>query len=445
MGARFDHLVVAVEDLDEAAARWRAAGIPAERGGTAPGRHRERPRPRPGAGLRRAIAAGSESPTRGWAASVGARHDLVEDRRRRPRRGPTDPRGPGFGAPAVPGSRPRRTATCVAWRVCDVGAGADEGSMPSSSSGRRRCRQGRRDGPVVEGFTIVPPDPERVADLLLGARVRARPALAAAGLRGRPREGPMITVAPVGPPSVRCHVDDGLGDARRAAGGHRVSARTPSGATTRHDLDGVGVLTRPDRRRCPAAWLAPRTGRLGGRACRRLGARRASWRGSAPPRTSKVTWADVPALEVVSATRLDGPPGTQPVTVVRGTHPADERDVVVIGVGDPVEVIERQPDRPPPGSRVRQVGLVGRRLRARPERRGLRRARPTPVGGPALQRRGPRTAASPTASWSSGWRGAAAGRRTDGVVAGTPGSERLRQWSRETLGPSSRSTTVRRW
>src|SRR6478735_5020889 len=36
MGARFDHLVVAVEDLDEAAARWRAAGIPAERGGAHP-------------------------------------------------------------------------------------------------------------------------------------------------------------------------------------------------------------------------------------------------------------------------------------------------------------------------------------------------------------------------------------------------------------------------
>ena len=36
MAARFDHLVVAVEDLDEAAARWRAAGIPAERGGAHP-------------------------------------------------------------------------------------------------------------------------------------------------------------------------------------------------------------------------------------------------------------------------------------------------------------------------------------------------------------------------------------------------------------------------
>ena len=36
MGARFDHLVVAVEDLDEAAARWRAAGLPAERGGRHP-------------------------------------------------------------------------------------------------------------------------------------------------------------------------------------------------------------------------------------------------------------------------------------------------------------------------------------------------------------------------------------------------------------------------
>ena len=36
MIARFDHLVVAVEDLDEAAARWTAAGIRAARGGRHP-------------------------------------------------------------------------------------------------------------------------------------------------------------------------------------------------------------------------------------------------------------------------------------------------------------------------------------------------------------------------------------------------------------------------
>ena len=36
MGARFDHLVVAVDDLDEAAARWGAAGLTAEHGGAHP-------------------------------------------------------------------------------------------------------------------------------------------------------------------------------------------------------------------------------------------------------------------------------------------------------------------------------------------------------------------------------------------------------------------------
>ena len=36
MSARFDHLVVAVEDLDDAMARWTAAGLPAARGGAHP-------------------------------------------------------------------------------------------------------------------------------------------------------------------------------------------------------------------------------------------------------------------------------------------------------------------------------------------------------------------------------------------------------------------------
>ena len=36
MPARFDHLVIAVADLDEAAARWTAAGMPATRGGAHP-------------------------------------------------------------------------------------------------------------------------------------------------------------------------------------------------------------------------------------------------------------------------------------------------------------------------------------------------------------------------------------------------------------------------
>ena len=36
MGARFDRLVIAVDDLDDAVARWGAAGLPAERGGAHP-------------------------------------------------------------------------------------------------------------------------------------------------------------------------------------------------------------------------------------------------------------------------------------------------------------------------------------------------------------------------------------------------------------------------
>ena len=36
MVARFDHLVVSVDDLDEAMSRWRASGVALERGGAHP-------------------------------------------------------------------------------------------------------------------------------------------------------------------------------------------------------------------------------------------------------------------------------------------------------------------------------------------------------------------------------------------------------------------------
>ncbi|RYB89699.1 VOC family protein [Nocardioides glacieisoli] len=415
MGARFDHLVVAVEDLDEAAVRWRAAGIPAERGGRHPVGTENVLIRGPEPAYVELIAAGSDRSNpwldrvrsaRGpisWAVAVddldAARTALVA--------AGLEPDEP------VPGSRRTPDGDEVAWRVCDVGPGPYDGSLPFLIEWTTPMPAGPGDGPVVEGFTIVPPDPERVADLLLALGFEPDPLWPrrvfedSAGVR--------VTVAPVGRPVGKVSWTMGWETPDEPAAS--LVLRTPSGATTHHDLDGVGVLTWPDRRQFTAASLRPEDGP--GSATERADAwvRAVVGAGIGTARDVEVTWADVPALEVVSATRLDGPPGTQPVTVVRGRHPVDDRDVVVIGVGHPVEVIERQPVGLRPESRVRQVGFVddafvhalsGGVYAVRGRRRSVVRH----FNG--LSSHG-RFADGEQEQWLEQ---AAAGRRTDGVVAG---------------------------
>ena len=132
MGARFDHLVVAVEDLDEAAARWRAAGIPAERGGAHPVGTENVLVRGPAPAYVELIAAGSDESNpwldrvrsaRGpisWAVAVD---DLDEAR--------TALEAAGFEPdPPVPGSRRTPDGELLEWRVCDVGPGPYDGSLP---------------------------------------------------------------------------------------------------------------------------------------------------------------------------------------------------------------------------------------------------------------------------------------------------------------------------
>ena len=87
---------------------------------------------------------------------------------------------------------------------------------------------GPGDGPVVEGFTIVPPDPERVADLLLALGCEPDPLW--------PRRvfedpaGVRVTVAPVGPPVGKVSWTMGWETPDEPAAS--LVLRTPSGATT---------------------------------------------------------------------------------------------------------------------------------------------------------------------------------------------------------------------
>ena len=95
-----------------------------------------------------------------------------------------------------------------------------------------------------------------------------------------------------------------------------LTLRVPHGGLTRHTLDGVAVTTFHDRRRFAAAALQPSAGGSSAReradawveAARGGGSRRRS-------RTTEVVWAENSNLEVVGATRLRGPDGTQPITV----------------------------------------------------------------------------------------------------------------------------------
>jgi hypothetical protein len=418
VAARFDHLVVAVEDLDDATARWTAAGLRAARGGAHPVGTVNALVRGPGPAYVELIAPGSDESNpwldrvrsaRGpisWAIAV----DDIEAAR-------TTLLAAGFEPdPAVPGSRRTPDGDVVDWKVCDVGPGPYDGSLPFLIEWTTPMGTGPADGPVVEWFEITPPEPERLADLLL--------ALGFAGRRHWPRrsfeqpDGPGITIHPVG------EADDADGSSWSMSwdetGGPLVSLvlAIPGGEITRTTLDGVCVVTRPDRRRFAASALQP-TGGSGS-----APDRAEAWveslvsSGLAVAEEVEVVWAAGIAVDVTGATRLSGPAGTQPITVVRGVHPLDRTDVVVIGVGDPVEVLERQPTV---GSdpTAEQVDLIDDAFVL------------ALSGGVYAVRRRRRSVTRHLDGWGSNGRfadgeavqwleQAAAGRRTDGVVAGDP-------------------------
>lgn len=418
MGARFDHLVVAVADLDEAAARWRAAGLAVERGGAHPVGTQNVLVRGPGPAYVELIAAGSDESNpwldrireaRGpisWAVAVD---DLDEAR--------TALVAAGFEPdPPVPGSRRTPAGELLEWRVCDVDQGPYDGSLPFLIEWTTPMAAGPADGPVVEWFDLTPPDPDRLADLLL-----------ALGFEGR-RSWPRRSFEPTGGVGITVHP---LGESDEQDGttstmswqdpGEQVASlvlAVAGGELTRHTLDGVAIATRPDRRRFAASALQPSHG--SGSASERADAwvRAVVDAGLGTAAAVDVVWAEGIAVEVTGATRLHGPAGTQPVTVVRGVHPLDRHEVVVVGVGDPVVVLERQPQGTDPrvAEQVDRIddafvlALSGGVYAVRGRRRSVTRH----LDG--VQSSG-RFADGEQQQWLEQ---AVAGRRTDGVVAGEP-------------------------
>jgi hypothetical protein len=407
VAARFDHLVVAVDDLDDAMARWTAVGLRAARGGAHPVGTVNALVRGPGPAYVELIAPGSDESNpwldrvrsaRGpisWAIAV----DDIEAAR-------TALLTAGFAPdPAVPGSRRTPDGVVVEWKVCDVGPGPYDGSLPFLIEWTTPMGPGPADGPVAEWFEIAPPEPERLADLLL--------ALGFAGRRHWPRrsfeqpDGPGITIHPLGAG------EDGDGTDAPVVS---LVLAVPGGEITCSTLDGVCVVTRPDRRRFAPSALQPAAG--SGSAPERAEAWAESLvsSGLAVAEETEVVWAEGIAIDVVGATRLSGPAGTQPITVVRGVHPLDRHDVVVIGIGDPVEVLERQPTigDPTTAEQVDRIddafvhALSGGVYAVRGRRRSVVRY----LDGWASSGR---FADGEAVQWLEQ---AAAGRRTDGVVAG---------------------------
>jgi hypothetical protein len=379
VAARFDHLVVAVEDLDAAATRWRAAGLPAERGGAHPvGTENVLVRgPRPA--YVELIAAGREESNpwldrvrdaRGpisWAVAVddieAARAALVDA---------------GFDpAPAVPGSRRTPGGDLVEWVVCDVDAGPYDDALPFLIEWTTPMPPGPADGAVVESVGLTPRDPDRVADLLLTlgfvpSRHWPRRVFAdGAGAVG-------ISLAPAGEP---VHLGQGssyVSSVDDEAPPTSLGVSLPVAAQTSVNLDGVRVTTYGDRRRFPATALLPAVdaafARLRGDLAdwpdphpdgsppleeeysretdpgrhRLLAVRSDAWveaiTGAGLGRAevvdpTDVEWMAEQHLEPSRVTVVRGGPGTQPIVV--GLF--DGETFVQVGVGEPVEVLERVP------------------------------------------------------------------------------------------------------
>ncbi|SEC81798.1 Glyoxalase-like domain-containing protein [Nocardioides exalbidus] len=385
MAARFDHLVVAVEDLDEAAARWRAAGIRAERGGAHPVGTENVLVRGPGAAYVELIAPGSEESNpwldrirdaRGpisWAIAVDdidAAHAALV--------------AAGFEPdPPTPGSRRTPSGDLVEWRVCDLAAGPYDDALPFLIEWATPMPPGPADGAVVESIALTPPDPDRVADVLL--------ALGFVGNDHWPRRvfndaatRVTISLAPLGEPldlggSSWAMSWDGPDDEPATS----LGLSLPVGEASSAVLDGVSVSTGPDSRRFAASSLLPAVdaaftslrGDLadwpnphpGGRSpleeeysrvldpgkYRLLAVRADAWveaitrtgLGTAEVRDpSSVRWLGERVLVPTRVTVLTGRPGTQPIVVAVAPSQSAEDAFVQVGVGEPVEVLQRQPD-----------------------------------------------------------------------------------------------------
>ena len=343
--------------------------------------------------------------------------------------------------PVVAGSRRTPEGGLVEWRMCDVGPGPYDGALPFLIQWTTPMAPGPADGPVVDWVSLAPPDPDRVADLLLAlgfAPSTHWPRRVFHEVDGKLGIGLPLEEADESPVSVSLDVSSGEGVQQLV-------------------LDGLAVSTHAGLRRFPAAALLPAVeeafARLrgdladwpnphpGGRPPREeeysrrlhpdkyrlLAARADAWveavtaagLGTAEERDpSEVAWVGEQHLSPSRVRVVRGRVGTQPLTVGL----SNDETFVQVGVGDPVEVLDRQPDC---GCDACDTGSADL-LETVDSAFVLALS-----GGVHVVREGARVVTRSLDGWSSSglfdkgeqqrWLDdAAAGRRTDGVVAGRP-------------------------
>lgn len=369
MAARFDHLVIAVADLDEAAARWGAAGLAAQLGGAHP------------TGTANVLVRGPEpayveliapSPSRGpiaWAIAVddidAARSALVE--------AGLDP------DPVVRGSRRTLDGTLVEWRVCEVSP--YDGGLPFLIEWTSPMAPGPADGPIVAYVTMTPRDPEAAADLLLAVGFVASSHWPRRMFHDPSGGGVGISLLPIGEPEVG-DADWTMSWESSDEPAVSVTLTLPESEFRTTELDGVTIGLLHDRRRFVATSLLPAVddafahlrGDLadwpnphpGGASpaeheysrvsdperYRLLGVRADAWvqaitaagLGVAEtPEPVAVEWMGEQYLSPSRVTVVRGRDGTQPIVVAWAPSPSAEEANIQIGVGEPAHLLERQP------------------------------------------------------------------------------------------------------
>ena len=129
------------------------------------------------------------------------------------------------------GSRTTPEGDVVAWRMCDVGPGPYDASLPFLIQWTTPMAPGPAQGPIVISFSLTPPDPDLLADVLLAVGFEP--------VRHWPRrvfgqaDGTVITINAVEEPG-----DLGADEPRAS-----VALAVTSGEPTRRTLDGVAVTT----------------------------------------------------------------------------------------------------------------------------------------------------------------------------------------------------------
>ena len=149
--------------------------------------------------------------------------------------------------PAVGGSRRTPHGDLVEWRVCDVGPGPYDDSLPFLIEWITPMAPGPADGAVVESLGLTPPDPDRLARLLTAVGMVPsehwpdRVFHEVGGATG-------ITLNPLGEPEDLGPASWSMSWEEPDSPPTSLSLAIPTGEPARHVLDGVAVSTRPDRR-----------------------------------------------------------------------------------------------------------------------------------------------------------------------------------------------------